>query len=191
MAERRLGLDEAARQACARAATQRLLALPELAPPPAGARRCVSGYVAIRGELDPADALAAARAAGYVVALPRIEPGQPPRLRFHRVDATSDLCDGPHGLSEPLAGCPEVPVDGIDVMLVPGLAFDAEGRRLGYGGGYYDGAGRELRARRPSAVMVGVAYDFQLVDACPADERDVAVDVVVTDGRMLDARAGA
>jgi 5-formyltetrahydrofolate cyclo-ligase len=191
MSERRLGLDAAERDACARAAARRLLALPELAPPPAGAPRCVSGYVAIRGELDPAGAHAAARAAGWVVALPRIDAASAPRLRFHRVDAAGDLCDGPHGLTEPRAICPEVPVDGIDVMLVPGLAFDASGRRLGWGGGYYDGAGRELRARRPSALMVGVAYDFQIVGACPADERDVAVDLVVTDARGLDARARA
>ena len=192
MAEQRIGLAPAEREACARAAALRLLALPELAPAPG----CVSGYVAIRGELDPALALEAARAAGFVVALPRIETRWPPRLRFHRVTGEADLGDGPHGLKEPFPSCPEVPVGGIDVMLVPGLAFDAAGRRLGYGGGYYDVAGRELRARapsrtRPPALMIGLAYDFQVVASCPADERDVAVDLVVTESRVLDARARA
>jgi 5-formyltetrahydrofolate cyclo-ligase len=191
MAERRVGLAAAEREACARAAALRLLALPELAP--AG---YISGYVAIRGELDPAGALEAARAAGFVVALPRIDTRWPPRLRFHRVTGAADLGDGPHGLTEPLPSCPEVPVSGIDVMLVPGLAFDAAGRRLGLGGGYYDAAGRELRARapsgtRPAGLMIGFAYDFQVVASCPADERDVAVDLVVTESRVLDARARA
>ncbi len=194
MAERRVGLAAPEREACARAAAQRLLALPELAP--RGAPGCISGYVAIRGELDPAGALEAARAAGFVVALPRIDTRWPPRLRFHRVTGAADLGDGPHGLTEPLASCPEVPVGGIDVMLVPGLAFDAAGRRLGYGGGYYDVAGRELRDRAPSdakpaGLMIGLAYDFQVVASCPADERDVAVDLVVTESRVLDARARA
>jgi 5-formyltetrahydrofolate cyclo-ligase len=186
MAERRLGLPAAERASCARAAAERLLALPELRQ-----RSCVSGYVAIRGEIDPAGALEGARAAGFTVALPRIDARWPPTLRFHRVAGTGDLCDGPHGLTEPLSSCPEVPVADIDVMLVPGLAFDAAGRRLGLGGGYYDGAGRALRARRAdAALMVGLAYDFQVVDACPADENDVPVDLVVTERRVLDARAG-
>jgi 5-formyltetrahydrofolate cyclo-ligase len=84
-----------------------------------------------------------------------------------------------------------VPIESIDVMLVPGLAFDAAGRRLGFGGGYYDAAGRALRERRPASLLVGFAYDFQIVDACPADARDVAVDVVVTERRVLTARADA
>ena len=187
MADRRLGLPAAERDACARAAASRLLALPELRP--ARTEACLSGYIAIRGELDPAAALDAARAGGFVVALPRIDTRWPPRLRFHRVVGTQDLGDGPYGLTEPLASCPEVPVEGIDVMLVPGLAFDAAGRRLGHGGGYYDGAGRVLRERRPGAgIMIGLAYDFQVVEACPADENDVAVDLVVTERRVLDPR---
>jgi 5-formyltetrahydrofolate cyclo-ligase len=184
MAERRVGLPEAERRSCARAVAGRVLALPEL-----GRGGCLSGYVAVRGELDPADTLEGARAAGFVVALPRIDTRWPPTLRFHRVAGATDLCDGPHGLTEPLSSCPEIPVSDIDVMLVPGLAFDAAGRRLGFGGGYYDGAGRELRARRAgAALMVGLAYDFQVVDACPADDNDVAVDLVVTERRVLEAR---
>jgi 5-formyltetrahydrofolate cyclo-ligase len=189
MAERRDGLPVAEREACARAAAARLLALPALA---AGrAPGCVSGYVSIRGELDAAGALEGARAAGFTVVLPRIDTRVPPHLCFHEATGSDDLRDGPHGLREPRASCAEVPVEGIDVMLVPGLAFDAAGRRLGYGGGYYDAAGRALRERRPTSLLVGLAYDFQIVDACPADARDVAVDVVVTERRVLTARAEA
>jgi 5-formyltetrahydrofolate cyclo-ligase len=190
MAERRAGLSVAEREACARAAVKRLLALPTLAPRGSGGA-CLSGYVAIRGELDPAGALEAARTAGFAVALPRIDTQWPPRLRFHRTTGPADLCDGPHGLTEPLLSCPEVSVEEIDVMLVPGLAFDAAGRRLGHGGGYYDDAGRELLRRRPDALLIGFGYDFQVVETCPTDERDVAVDLVVTERRVLDARTAA
>jgi 5-formyltetrahydrofolate cyclo-ligase len=189
MAERRGALSVTEREACARAAVARLLGLPALAASRAPA--CLSGYVAIRGELDPAGALMAARAAGFDVALPRIDTKTPPHLRFHRATGPADLCEGPHGLTEPLASCPEIPVEGIDVMLVPGLAFDAAGRRLGHGGGYYDGAGRRLREMRSTSLLVGFAYDFQIVDACPADARDVSVDLVVTERRVLTARADA
>ncbi|HSZ82213.1 MAG TPA: 5-formyltetrahydrofolate cyclo-ligase, partial [Polyangia bacterium] len=173
MAERRDGLPLTERQACARAAAARLLGLPALGAG-RGISGCVSGYVAIRGELDPAEALAGARAAGFIVVLPRIDTRVPPHLCFHEATGSDALVDGPHGLREPPAACAEVPVEGIDVMLVPGLAFDAAGRRLGYGGGYYDAAGRALRERRPASLLVGFAYDFQIVDACPTDARDVA-----------------
>jgi 5-formyltetrahydrofolate cyclo-ligase len=198
MAERRAGLPAAEREACARAAAARLLALPELGVGGEGDGEpaCVSAYVAVRGELDPAAAVEALRAERSTVVLPRIESLKPPRLAFHVVTGEGELGAGPFGLSEPLATCAEVDVADIDVMLVPGLAFDAAGRRLGYGGGYYDGAARELRARKAAAgrspgLLVGFAYDFQVVDACPAGEHDVAVDLVVTERRVLDARGAA
>jgi 5-formyltetrahydrofolate cyclo-ligase len=189
MAERRAGLSAAERDRCARAACARVLALPALVvararAAAAGKAPCLSGYVGIHGELDPAEALAAARAAGFIVALPRIDTTSPPWLRFHEATA-EDLAPGPHGLSEPLPSWPEIAVEDLDVMLVPGLAFDAAGGRLGHGGGYYDAAGRRLRSA--SGVMIGFAFDFQIVERCPTDAHDVAVDVVVTDARVLAA----
>jgi 5-formyltetrahydrofolate cyclo-ligase len=195
MAERRAGLPQAEREACARAVASRLLALPGVEAARArGGAPWLSGYVAFRGELDPAGAMQAARDAGFRLALPRIETVKPPRLCFHEVrgpQLAAELAAGPHGLSEPMASCPDVAVDALDVMLVPGLAFDAAGRRLGHGGGYYDDTGRRLRAGRPDALMIGLCYDFQVVDACPADERDVPVDLVVTERRVLGGAARA
>jgi 5-formyltetrahydrofolate cyclo-ligase len=194
MAERRFGLPAAERETCARAAVERLLALPVLKAAReraegVGARACLSGYIAIRGELDPSAALEAARAGGFDVALPRIDATSPPHLTFHLAAGPHELRDGPHGLTEPHETSREIAVADIDVMLVPGLAFDAAGRRLGMGGGYYDEAGRRLRADGGRGLMVGFAYDFQIVDRCPSDENDVAVDFVVTDQRVLEARA--
>jgi 5-formyltetrahydrofolate cyclo-ligase len=186
MAERRASLSTAERRARAQAATARMLALPELA---SLAGRTVSGYVAVRGELDPAAVLDAARAAGADVALPRVALTTP-RLRFHRVDAGAALVPGPSGLLEPDAASPEVPVERIDVMIVPGLAFDADGQRVGFGGGYYDEAGARLRAARTRAVLLGFCYDFQVVARCPTVAADVAVDAVVTERRVLRAGHG-
>ena len=116
-----------------------------------------------------------------------------PRLRFHRADA-GPLTPGRLGVSEPAATAPEIPLDELDVVIVPGLAFDAEGRRLGFGGGYYDGVFGEFgnvgdfgssgaSGRRPA--LIGLCYEFQLVARCPAGDGDVPVDLVVTDARVV------
>jgi 5-formyltetrahydrofolate cyclo-ligase len=187
MGERRAAISAGERRACSEAAATRLLALPELAAL-GGRPWSIAGYVAAKGELDPAAALAEAAARGATVALPRVA-AEPPRLRFHRADAVP-LVPGRFGLLEPPATAPEVPLDALDVVLVPGLAFDAAGGRLGFGGGYYDGAfgafGKtELSTRRPA--LIGLGYDFQVVPRVPAGAGDVPVDVVVTDLRVLRA----
>ena len=85
-----------------------------------------------------------------------------------------------HGLRTPRAGRPIVP-SLIDLVIVPGLAFDPGGHRLGRGGGFYD---RFLRRLRRSAITVGLAFDAQIIDTVPADDRDFAVDIIVTDRRV-------
>jgi 5-formyltetrahydrofolate cyclo-ligase len=184
MSERRAGLPAVERRERAEATADRLLALPELAEL---AGRTIAAYVAVKGELDPAAALERARARGCKVVLPRVSR-EPRGLRFHEVAPGEALApmSGPFGLLEPAAGSPEVAVEDLDLVIVPGLAFDAQGRRLGFGGGYYDGALTLARARaagRPA--LIGLAYDFQIVDACPAGDDDVPVDLVVTDARVL------
>ncbi len=82
---------------------------------------------------------------------------------------------------------PRIAPAALDVVVVPGIAFDAAGRRLGFGGGFYDrtfGSGLDsVRARRPP--LIGLCFDLQVVARCPAGPDDVAVDVVVTESRVL------
>jgi 5-formyltetrahydrofolate cyclo-ligase len=78
-----------------------------------------------------------------------------------------------------------VTVADVDWMLVPGVAFDRTGRRLGYGGGYYD---RLLPLLGPDAVCAAGAYELQLVDEVPAAPHDLTVDVIVTEARTLAVR---
>lgn len=120
-------------------------------------------------------------------------------LRFHKlappvIDPTSkearfsDLEPSePYGILEPLQkfrNDPEryVSPESIDVLIVPGLAFDESGRRLGRGAGYYD---RYIPLLRSDALTVGVCFDEQLVGAIPTDELDAYVDVVVTPTKVL------
>jgi 5-formyltetrahydrofolate cyclo-ligase len=105
------------------------------------------------------------------------------------VASAAELVPDAHGIPAPRPDAPLVPPRSIDLFLVPGLAFDRKGARLGQGGGYYDDLGRWLEAHgsggRGGARLVGLGYDFQLVDACPAGERDVVLDALVTDQRVL------
>jgi 5-formyltetrahydrofolate cyclo-ligase len=192
MGAKRVALPESERRARSEAASARLLGLAELDSLGVGVgARTVAGYVAAKGEIDPASALAGAAAAGATVVLPRVAGGA--RLRFHRA-GTEPLVPGRFGLLEPAQTAPEIPLDGLDVVIVPGLAFDAEGRRLGFGGGYYDGTfgagtfGTGVGGRRPA--LIGLCYELQLVPRCPVGPGDVPVDVVVTEARVLRRGAG-
>jgi 5-formyltetrahydrofolate cyclo-ligase len=193
MSERRQNVSSEERARASAAVSAYLEALPEVVAASAPGRT-VAGFMALaaRGEIDPASALAASHARGARVALPRLS-AQPPRLRFHDVDPAQPaaLVPGPYGLLEPNPSAPEVDVAGIDLMILPGLAFDHAGNRLGYGGGYYDEAAGRLRAAG-RGFLVGVAYDFQIVERCPAGADDVAVDCVVTEREVVRcAGAGA
>jgi 5-formyltetrahydrofolate cyclo-ligase len=176
---RRAALSDEERRAGAAAAVARLLALPELANV---AGRTVSGYVAVNGELDPAAALADVWGRGGIVALPRVS-AEGPRLRFHAVGAGQALQPGRFGLLEPDTAALEITARELAIVVAPGVAFDAAGRRLGLGGGYYDGVIDDARAG--GATVIGFGYDFQVVDRCPAGPGDRTVDVVVTDARVI------
>jgi 5-formyltetrahydrofolate cyclo-ligase len=88
-----------------------------------------------------------------------------------------------HGLRSPRNARLVLP-DLIDLVVVPGLAFDAEGHRLGRGGGFYD---RFLTRIRRDCTTIGIAFDVQFVDSVPTDDRDMSVDVVITDRRTTTA----
>jgi len=116
--------------------------------------------------------------------LPRV---QGRRLEWARVDAWDDLVPGPFGIAAPPPDAPARILRAGDVVLVPGLAFDARGWRLGRGGGFYD---RAFPPDVPGPLLVGVAYAFQLLDAVPHDSRDRRVDAIVTEGGLCWVEAG-
>lgn len=137
-------------------------------------------YAAVRGEL-PLGALAElAEARGLLQLWPRVVAD---RLEF--VEATAgELSAGAFGVPEPPLGRAPVSLAAGDWVVVPGVAFDRAGRRLGRGGGFYDRALASLVA----PVRVGVGYDFQCIDEVPAGPHDQPMSWVVTERRVIAVR---
>jgi 5-formyltetrahydrofolate cyclo-ligase len=124
------------------------------------------------------------RARGVRVAYPSVVPDVVPRaMTFHFVDDPSELLERGYGFAEPSRDAHEVSKDlhELDVVVVPALALDPTGHRIGYGAGYYDGA-----LTGTAVTKIGVIFDFQLVSEVPATDGDVPVDWVVTDRRVMD-----
>jgi 5-formyltetrahydrofolate cyclo-ligase len=139
-------------------------------------------YFAVGSEPATAGLVGAVLKDGKRLVLPRIADGD---LVLHRVtDPAADLKEGVWGIREPLPDLPRVGPAEVDLFLLPGLAFDAGGGRLGYGRGYFD---RTLAGTR--GVKAALAFDGQVVERVPRGPADVAVDLVVTPTRLI--RCGA
>ncbi len=139
----------------------------------------VSGYWPIRDEADPRALMASLAARGHPLALPRVAERAAP-LAFHRWTPGDATLIDMFGLTEPLASAD---LAAPSVLLVPLLAFDAAGYRLGYGGGYYDRTLAGLRAEG-DIVAVGVAYAGQEIGAVPHHDHDQRLDAIVTENGL-------
>jgi 5-formyltetrahydrofolate cyclo-ligase len=172
---RRSGVDAETARAAAEAVAARLLALPAVS---AAAR--VALYAALPDELPTRPLFEALRAGHRALLLPRAATGR--RLEFSPVGRWEELRPGRYGVLEPPAGAAATPLGRGDVALVPGVAFDAAGHRLGRGKGYYDrtfAPAREGAAGAP--LLIGVGYEFQVLAEVPHGERDRSLDAVVTE----------
>ncbi len=119
--------------------------------------------------------------AGKALCLPRILG--PRRMASFRVtDLAADLAPGTWDIPEPRAGLPEVLPDEIDLVFVPGSAFDEEGRRCGYGGGFYDSY---LPRTRPGTPRVALAFEGQIVAGICSESHDLPVTAIVTERRVI------
>ncbi|MBI5048171.1 MAG: 5-formyltetrahydrofolate cyclo-ligase [Deltaproteobacteria bacterium] len=123
---------------------------------------------------------------GKEVFFPRIVR-EKKKLMFLRVHGKEDMARGSYDIKEPVHHRENHPDDrqaaaALDIIVVPGLAFDTNGNRLGYGRGYYDKALGSLKAK---CLMVALAFDFQILDKIPAETHDVKMDRIITENRVI------
>lgn len=177
------GLEPAAREAGSREIAARLFALE-----PWRRAGTVMVYLNFRSEVATGLVVARALAEGRRVTVPKTEVTGRRLIASVLSDYPGDLAPGTWGILEPREEClrPLEPRE-IDLVLVPGVAFDPEGNRLGYGGGFYD---RFLALLRSDAYTVAPAFEVQVVPRVETGPYDIPVDLVVTEKRVIDARAG-
>ena len=144
--------------------------------------RTVSAFWPLAGEVDLRPFVREMSASGVVVALPVVVSarGEAPRLEHRRFESEGALARGRFGVMEPLASAPRVAPEAIDLAVVPALAADAGGVRLGYGGGFYDAFLAET-----GALRVGALFASGVADALPAEPHDERLDAVVTERGVL------
>jgi 5-formyltetrahydrofolate cyclo-ligase len=174
---RRDALPAAERAAAAAAIAARPL------PVGLGAGAIVSGFMPLKSEINPLPLMRAFAAAGAQLALPVVAgKGHPLTMRAWGFGEPLDT--GVWGIREPKPEAPEV---FPDILIVPLLAFDRAGQRIGYGAGYYDMTIGRLRGMKP-ITAIGIAYAAQEIAQVPSTPRDAALDLVLTEREIIDFR---
>jgi 5-formyltetrahydrofolate cyclo-ligase len=153
-----------------------------LAAVPVRAGQAVAGYWPLDDELDPRPLLAALRRRGAIVLLPCVVARTQPLL-FRRWDGTAAPPPGAYGIPAPPADCP---VLRPDIIVVPLVGFDADGHRLGMGGGFYDATLQALRADGLPLLAAGYAFAVQQLAELPHGAMDEKLDLVVTERGAID-----
>lgn len=143
---------------------------------------CLAIYVATGNEVETRSLIDHALSQGKSIFCPKLSALA--EVKFARLSRTSELVAGLTGVAEPVgdSGLNDTGCESL-LVVVPGVAFDCRGNRLGRGGGWYDRALRQLEKR---GLFVGLAYDFQIVDRVPTEYWDMTVDYVVTETRIID-----
>ena len=147
---------------------------------PWNAANSVLCFAPLADEPDLWPLVAEALAAGKLVALPRYVSRARGYAACQVQDLSGELTIGKFRVREPLPSCPEVALDRLELVLVPGVVFDLRGRRLGRGRGFYDRLLAEVRGAK-----CGVAFEEQVVAEVPAAEHDVRMDILLTPRRWV------
>jgi 5-formyltetrahydrofolate cyclo-ligase len=152
-------------------------------PVPLRSGLVVAGFMPMKSEINPLPLMRKLAAAGAGLALPAVA-GRGKPLIMRAWGFGEALAAGVWGIREPE---PSAPVVAPDILIVPLLAFDRAGHRIGYGAGYYDLTIAALRARQP-VVAIGLAFAAQEIAAVPATPHDAPLDLVLTEREVIDLR---
>jgi 5-formyltetrahydrofolate cyclo-ligase len=138
-------------------------------------------YAPLPEELDIWPLLGDSLAAGKTVTLPRFDSATKRYIACQVQDLSKDLSHGQFGIREAGEHCIAVPPNRLDLVLVPGVAFDLQGRRLGRGKGFYDQMLATVRG-----TTCGVAFDEQIVDTIPVEPHDIHLNCILTPTRWIE-----
>jgi 5-formyltetrahydrofolate cyclo-ligase len=172
--ERRSSMSLPARQTANRTISKRILAMGGF-----NDAQTVMAYMSIAAEFSTMELVRETLVQGKILILPKVnrEKKQLDLFRVKNIDA--DLSPGVWGILEPNPErCEKIIAEDIEFVLVPGVAFDAQCNRLGYGGGFYD---RLLEDLGPFASLVAPAFELQIVERVPIEEHDIPLNVIVTE----------
>lgn len=176
---RRRAMDAAEWQASSSAAQQRLMGLQQFQQ-----AVCVALYAPVQQEVATELLFSAALAAGKVVLFPKVCGDN---LQFVRLTSPAELVSGAFGIPEPSCTAETQLLNSADLIVVPGVAFDLHGHRLGFGKGFYD---RCLSRTAHHGTHVGLCHDFQLLDRIPAEGHDIRMQYLVTATRVIAVGTG-
>ncbi|HEX7469911.1 MAG TPA: 5-formyltetrahydrofolate cyclo-ligase [Verrucomicrobiae bacterium] len=143
-------------------------------------------FAPLPGEPDIWPLIPLALGLGKLVALPRFSPKTQAYVACRVLNPQTDIEIGKFGIREPSARCAEVPLNQLDFILVPGVAFDLNGRRLGRGKGFYDRLLAQVRG-----VTCGVAFEQQIAGEVPAGPHDVGLNCILTPTRWVEPKQRA
>jgi len=143
---------------------------------------CLGTYSPIRNEVNTQEIFHSAKSLGKRVGFP-VTLTSIRKLLFFEVQDLKELSLGAFGINEPpFLEKSLISLDDIDLLVLPGIAFDERGYRVGYGGGYYD---RLIGESNFNAVKVAIAFDIQIVENLPKEPHDKKVDCIITESRMI------
>ena len=137
-------------------------------------------FAPLADEVDVWPLLEETLAGEKIAALPRHDSASNDYIACRVKNPQSEIGPGQFGIREPKAGCAEIPLERLGLILVPGVVFDMSGHRLGRGRGFYDRLLAEIHG-----IKCGVAFDEQIADAVPAGNLDVRMDFILTPTRCV------
>jgi 5-formyltetrahydrofolate cyclo-ligase len=172
--------DQPDKDAVSKQITDRVMQLPEYQ-----SARCVMWYVDVRDEVRTRHALPEVLASGKQIVIPYCVDGE---LELFHLESMNEMETGMYKILEPRGELREVAskrvdVSQLDLILVPGVAFDARGGRTGHGKGYYD---KLLENALPTTPLVALAFECQMFEEIPMQDHDIYMDKVVTEARAYD-----
>ena len=159
-----------------RLASEKLIKLPEFR-----AARVVMIYLSANHEVNTVEIARAAWSAGKIVLVPKVNIADRHMIALECNSLHAGLVEGSYGILEPTEGDAH-PIESIDLIVVPGLAFDRDGRRLGQGAGFYD---RFLSTPGMRATTAAMALAEQVIDSVPVNGADWPIDILVTDKEVV------